>query len=97
MGFIMKGLVSEKMRKIREKEGKGYGLVVGGEGNKVEIKKEVESVYNVRVVEVKSIGQGGKGCGGYRKGGVVKGEKNGLKKGIVSVKEGDRIDFQRNI
>ena len=52
MAFIIKPLVTEKMTKITDKQPNRYGFVVRPEANKLEIKKEVESLYNVTVVDV---------------------------------------------
>ena len=55
MAFIIKPLVTEKMTKITDKQPNRYGFVVRPEANKLEIKKEVESLYNVTVVDVNTI------------------------------------------
>ena len=49
MGYIIKPLVTEKMTNITEKQNK-FGFIVRPEANKVEIKNEVEALYNVTVV-----------------------------------------------
>ena len=49
MGIIVKPLVTEKMNAITEKSNR-FGFIVRPEANKVEIKKEVEALYNVTVV-----------------------------------------------
>jgi large subunit ribosomal protein L23 len=61
------------------------------------IKKEVESLYNVTVVDVNTIRYAGKRSARYTKAGLVKGQKNAFKKAIVTLKEGDTIDFYSNI
>ena len=45
MGIIVKPLVTEKMTAITEKFNR-FGFIVRPEANKVEIKKEVEALYN---------------------------------------------------
>ena len=50
MGIIVKPLVTEKMTAITEKLNR-FGFIVRPEANKLEIKKEVEALYNVTVVE----------------------------------------------
>ena len=49
MGIIIKPLVTEKMTAISEKFNR-FGFIVRPEANKLEIKKEVETLYNVTVV-----------------------------------------------
>jgi len=74
-----------------------YGFIVRPEANKLEIKKEVESQYNVTVVDVNTMNYAGKRSRRYTKAGLVKGQKTSFKKAIVTLKEGDTIDFYGNI
>ena len=74
-----------------------YGVIVRPEANKLEIKKEVESLYNVTVLEVNTLRYAGKRSSRYTKAGLVRGQKNAYKKAIVTLKEGDTIDFYSNI
>ena len=52
MGIIIKPLVTEKMTAITDKTNNRFGFIVRPEANKLEIKKEVEALYNVTVVDV---------------------------------------------
>ena len=97
MAFIIKPLVTEKMTKITEKKPNRYGFVVRPEANKIEIKKEIEGLYNVTVIAVNTIKYAGKRSSRYTKSGLVKGQKNAYKKAIVTLKEGDAIDIYSNI
>ncbi len=74
-----------------------YGFVVRPEANKLEIKNEVEKLYGVTVVAVNTMRYAGKRSSRYTKAGLVKGQKNAYKKAIVTLKEGDTIDFYSNI
>jgi len=74
-----------------------YGFVVKPEANKLQIKKEVENLYNVTVVDVNTVRYAGKRSSRYTKAGLVKGQRNAFKKAIVTLKEGDTIDFYSNI
>jgi large subunit ribosomal protein L23 len=74
-----------------------YGFIVKPEANKIEIKKEIESLYNVTVIDVNTIRYAGKRSSRYTRAGLVKGQKNAFKKAIVTLKEGDTIDFYSNI
>ena len=74
-----------------------YGFIVKPEANKLEIKKEVEALYNVTVVDVNTVRYAGKRQARYTKAGLVKGQKNAFKKAIVTLKNGDSIDFYSNI
>ena len=73
------------------------GFIVKPEANKLEIKKEVEALYNVTVVDVNTVRYAGKRQARYTKAGLVKGQKNAFKKAIVTLKNGDSIDFYSNI
>ena len=96
MGIIVKPLVTEKMTAITEKLNR-FGFIVRPEANKLEIKKEVEDLYNVTVVEVNTMRYAGKNKSRYTRSGIINGRTNAFKKAIVTLKEGDTIDFYSNI
>ena len=96
MGIIVKPLVTEKMTAITEKLNR-FGFIVRPEANKLEIKKEVEALYNVTVVEVNTMRFDGKNKSRYTRSGIINGRTNAFKKAIVTLKEGDTIDFYSNI
>lgn len=97
MDLIIKPLVTEKMTAITEKKNNRFGFIVRPEANKIEIRKEVEAKFNVSVVDVNTMNYAGKRKQRYTRGGVVKGRRNAFKKAIVTLKEGDTIDFYSNI
>lgn len=97
MAFIIKPLVTEKQSKITEKNASRYGFVVRPEANKLQIKQEIEGMYNVTVIDVNTLRYAGKRSSRYTKAGLIKGQKNAFKKAIVTVKDGDTIDFYSNI
>ena len=74
-----------------------FGFIVKPEANKIEIKKEVEARYNVKVIDVNTVRYAGKRSSRYTKAGLIKGQKNAFKKAIVTLREGDTIDFYSNI
>ena len=96
MGIIVKPLVTEKMTAITEKLNR-FGFVVRPGANKLEIKKEVEALYNVTVVSVNTMNYSGKNKSRYTRSGIINGRTNAYKKAIVTLKEGDTIDFYSNI
>ena len=57
-----------------------YGFVVRPEANKLEIKNEVESLYNVTVLDVNTMRYAGKRSSRYTKAGLIRGQKNAWKK-----------------
>ena len=96
MGIIVKPLVTEKMTAITEKTTR-FVFIVRPEANKLEIKKEVEALYNVTVVEVNTMRYAGKNKSRYTRSGLINGRTNAFKKAIVPLKEVDTIDFFSNI
>ena len=74
-----------------------YGFIVKPDANKFEIKKEVEELYKVKVIGVNTMRYAGKRSSRYTRAGLIKGQKPAYKKAIVTLKEGDTIDFYSNI
>ncbi len=97
MGYIIKPLVTEKMTSITEKFNNKYGFIVRPDANKYDIKKEVEALYNVKVEGVNTCRYSGKRKSRYTKSGLIQGRTNAYKKAIVTLKEGETIDFYSNI
>jgi large subunit ribosomal protein L23 len=97
MGIIIKPLVTEKMTTITEKMSNRFGFIVRPEANRLEIKSEIEALYNVTVLDVNTIKYAGKSKSRYTRAGIIKGRTNAYKKAIVTLKEGDTIDFYSNI
>jgi large subunit ribosomal protein L23 len=71
--------------------------VVARNASKPEIKKAVEDLYNVSVESVNTMVYGGKVKSRYTKGGIITGKTAAFKKAIVTLVEGDSIDFYSNI
>ena len=96
MAYIVKPLVTEKMTNITEKQNK-FGFIVRPEANKLQIKAEVEATYGVTVTDVNTMVYAGKNKSRYTKAGLLRGRSSAFKKAIVTVKEGESIDFYSNI
>ncbi|MBG27249.1 MAG: 50S ribosomal protein L23 [Flavobacteriales bacterium] len=94
--ILVKPLITEKMTADTEKNN-AYGFVVADGANKVEIKKAVEKEYGVTVTSVRTLRVDGKRRQRYTKTGIIKGRTVGYKKAIVSLAEGEMIDFYENI
>lgn len=95
MSVLKKPLITEKVSTQNE-SGK-YGFVVDANANKVEIKKEVERMYGVTVASVNTMNYQGKNKSRYTKARVVSGRTTGYKKAIVTVADGEVIDFYSGI
>ncbi len=74
-----------------------YGFIVKPDADKVAIKKEVETLYGVKVLAVNTMRYAGKRMSRYTKQGLVRGQRNAYKKAIVTLQNGDAIDFYSNI
>ena len=95
MSVLKKPLVTEKVSALNEK-GK-YGFIVDADANKVEIKKAVEQQYGVNVEKVNTMNVMGKLKTRYTKAGVLAGRRPNYKKAIVTLAEGEVIDFYSNV
>jgi large subunit ribosomal protein L23 len=95
MSVLRKPLITEKVSTLNE-SGK-YGFVVDKDANKVQIKNEVEKMYGVTVESVNTMRYQGKLKSRYTKSKVIAGRTAGFKKAIVTVKDGDVIDFYSGI
>ena len=84
MSVLIKPLITEKASALNE-NGK-YGFVVQKTANKVEIKKEVEQLYGVTVESVNTMI--------YQ---VIKGRTSAFKKAIITVADGEVIDFYSGV
>ncbi len=96
MEVLIKPLVTEKMTRLGEKLNR-FGFVVNKDATKLQIKQAVESLYNVKVVAVNTILYSGKRKSRYTKAGIIQGQTNAYKKAIITLGEGDTIDFYSNI
>ena len=96
MDILVKPLVTEKMNEQAERFNR-YGFIVDKKATKHQIKKAVEGLYNVTVDSVNTIVYGGKVKSRYTKSGVITGRTAAYKKAIVTLAEGDSIDFYSNI
>jgi large subunit ribosomal protein L23 len=97
MGIIIKPIVTEKQTMITEKMANRVGFRVSPDANKIEIKAAIEELYGVTVVDVNTMNYSGKRKSRYTKSGAIKGKESAFKKAIVTLKEGDTIDFFSNI
>lgn len=96
MNIIQKPIITEKMTLQGEKLNR-YGFIVNKEANKIEIKGAVEQLYGVKVASVNTMRYGGKTKSRFTKAGVISGKTNAFKKAIVTLVDGDKIDFYSNI
>jgi large subunit ribosomal protein L23 len=96
MQILIKPIVTEKLNLQGEKLN-CVGFVVNKNANKLQIKQAVEEMYSVTVENVNTMNYAGKVKSRYTKSGVQVGKTAAYKKAIVTLAEGDKIDFYSNI
>lgn len=90
---LIKPLITEKLTKLQETENK-YAFEVERDATKVDIRKAIEELYpDVTVVKVRTMINPGKPKGRYTRSGYLAGRSTAIKKAIISIKEGQEIDF----
>jgi large subunit ribosomal protein L23 len=96
MEILIRPLITEKITAMGDKLGR-YGFVVAKNANKLQIRKAVEEMYGVNVTRINTLVVGGKDKTRYTKAGMVHGRSSSYKKAIVTLAEGEKIDFYSNI
>ena len=96
MSVLIKPIITEKMTAESERFNR-FGFIVSKNANKIQIKQEVENVYDVKVESVRTMICIGKKRNRGTKSGFISGRTKTLKKAIVQLSEGDSIDFYSNI
>jgi large subunit ribosomal protein L23 len=96
MNILLKPIVTEKMTKQGDKFNR-YGFLVVKNANKLQIKKAVEDMYGVTVDSVNTMRYGGKVKSRNTKSGLLMGKTTATKKAVVTLAEGNKIDFYSNI
>jgi large subunit ribosomal protein L23 len=91
MDILKKPIINEKFAKLNE-EGV-YGFVVARGANKIEIRKAVEKMYNVNVEKVRTINVMGRVKNRITKGRFITGKTQNYKKAIVTLAQGEAIDY----
>jgi len=94
--IIIKPVITEKMTEMGEKLNR-FGFIVNKKANKIQIKNAVEGFYGVDVISVNTMNYSGKEKSRFTKGGVISGRTNSYKKAIVTLADGETIDFYSNI
>ena len=85
---IIRPLVTEKSHQQLDKHG-AYTFVVANDANKIEIAHAIESQFNVKVKDVRTMRYAGK----EKRMGRWVGRKPSWKKAVVTLAEGDSIEI----
>lgn len=96
MNILLKPIVSEKMTSQGDKYNR-YGFYVAKNANKLQIKKAIEELYGVTVDSVNTMRYGGKRKSRNTRSGYLVGKTAATKKAVVTLAEGNKIDFYSNI
>lgn len=96
MNILLKPIVTEKMT-AQAGDLNRYGFVVAKTANKIQIKQAIEQLYSVTVESVNTMRYGGKQKSRFTKSGVITGKTASFKKAIVTLADGEVIDFYSNI
>ncbi len=96
MAILIKPIITEKMTAISEKTNR-YGFIVDKKSKKIEIKKEIEELYDVKVKSVNTMIYSGKAKSRNTKAGMITGKTKSVKKAIVTLMKDETIDFYSNI
>ena len=96
MNILIKPIVTEKMTIQGDKLNR-YGFIVDKRANKLQIKTAIEKTYGVSVTDVNTIKYSGKQKSRFTRSGLVTGRRNSVKKAIITLANGETIDFYSNI
>jgi len=96
MNILLKPIVTEKMTNQSDKFNR-FGFLVAKNANKLQIKKAVEELYGVTVLSINTMRYGGKIKTRNTKSGLLTGKAAATKKAVVTLAEGNKIDFYSNI
>lgn len=86
--IIRRPLMSEKTTKQKD-EANQLSFEVDRNANRIEIRRAIEKIFNVRVAKVRTIQVKGK----TKQRGRIQGKRRDWKKAIVTLMPGERIEF----
>ncbi len=96
MQIIKKPVLTEKASVLTEKSNR-YAFKVDHRANKLQIKTAVEEMFGVQVAAVNTMVVTGKTKSRYTKAGNITGRPAKYKKAIITLKDGETIDFYSTI
>lgn len=90
--ILIKPIISEKSDSLSEAHGK-YTFMVNKKANKIEIGKAVADMYSVDVKEVNTMTMPAKAKNRNTKRGMVRGRVSSYKKAVITLADGETINF----
>lgn len=94
-GILKRPIVTEKITAMQDK--RQYAFEVTPDANKIGIARAVEKKFKVTVLGVRTLVMKGKRKTQLTRRGRFEGHTNTWKKAIVTLKEGDKIDYFENV
>ncbi|HEY6951246.1 MAG TPA: 50S ribosomal protein L23 [Bacteroidota bacterium] len=93
--ILVRPILTEKMTKLQEV--RQYAFEVPSSSNKIDIERAVEKKFKVKVLSVRTQRIKGKEKVQLTRRGRFEGRKRNWKKALVTLKEGDKIDYFENV
>lgn len=90
--ILIKPLITEKSEKQSNSLNR-YSFLVAKDVNKIEIKKAIEETYGVRVSSVNTLVMPSKAKVRSTRSGAMRGRISSFKKAVVTLPEGEQIDY----
>lgn len=94
--ILIKPLITEKSTERMDEQGQ-YAFVVDKNANKIQIREAVEAFYGVTVTGVRTMVMPAKEKVRFTTAGFSRGRKPAFKKAIITLADGESIDFYSNV
>ncbi len=93
--IIARPILTEKITALQDR--RQYAFEVAEKANKIEIAQAIEKRFRVTVLNVRTMLVKGKKKTQLTRGGRFQGRTRLWKKALVTLKEGDKIDYLENV
>jgi large subunit ribosomal protein L23 len=93
--ILIRPLFTEKIARLQDVENK-YAFEVDSTANKIEIGREIEKKFDVKVLKVQTMNVKGKLRSQLTRRGRFYGRRPNWKKAIITLAEGDKLDLFEN-
>lgn len=94
--ILIRPILTEKMLKLQEIDRK-YAFKINQKANKIMVKQAIQDRFDVIVEDVNIMKVKGKSKQMNTRRGITRGKRSDWKKAIVTLREGDSIDFFGNV
>jgi len=94
--ILIRPILTEKMLKLQEIERK-YAFKINQKANKIMVKQAIQDRFDVLVEDVNILNVKGKSKQMNTRRGITRGKRSDWKKAIITLREGDSIDFFGNV